>query len=149
MSENNDPLRAFGNTYGVDMRYDFNDDGTVDILIDESGDIRLVGGDVNQSIEVRRQNAIQQIILRLLTRGQSLVDENGNAVNFGSDLHSLTGAKGNDLNKLAVRAYVISCLQDYAWIEAISRIDVEFSITLGIKLIDDSQIIEEIINLGG
>lgn len=153
MSE--DPLRAFGNTYGIDMRYDFKSDGTVDLLIDESGDIRLVGGTVAELIEVRRQNAIQQIVLRLLTRKNSLLDENGNAISFGSELHSLAGAKNTNLNKLVIRAYVMSCLQDYAWLEMITRIDVEFptagvvQITLGIKLIDDSEIIEEIITLGG
>lgn len=153
MSE--DPLRAFGNTYGIDMRYDFRNDGTVDLLIDESGDIRLVGGTVTELIEVRRQNAIQQIILRLLTPKDFLSDEKRNVFPFGSDLHSLVGNKDTDLNKLAVRAYVISCLQDYVWLEMITRIDVEFltsgvlQITLGIKLIDDSEIIEEIITLGG
>ena len=153
MSE--DPLRAFGNIYGKDMRYDFKNDGTVDLLIDESGDIRLVGGTISEIIEVRRQNAIQQVILRLLTRKDSLLDEDGNAISFGSDLHSLVGEKATDLNKLAVRAYVVSCLRDYAWLEMITRIDVDFptpgviKITLGIKLIDDSQIIEEIITLGG
>lgn len=152
MSE--DPLRAFGNVYGKDMRYDFKRDGIVDLMIDESGDIQLVGGTMEEVIEVRRQNAIQQIFLRLLTAKDSLLDEKGNAISFGSDLHSLGGDKATDLNKLAVRAYVISCLKDFVWLELITRIDVEFptpgvvQIILGIKLIGDSQIIEETINLG-
>lgn len=150
-----DPLRAFGNTYGIDMRYDFKSDGTVDLMIDESGDIRLVGGTVAELIEVRRQNAIQQIVLRLLTRKDSLLDENGNAISFGSELDGMAGSKSTNLNKLVVRAYVMSCLQDYAWLEMITRIDVDFpktglvTIILGIKLIDDSEIIEETIQLGG
>lgn len=153
MSE--DPLRNFGNTYGIDMRYNFKSDGTVDLMIDESGDIRLVGGDLTEVIEVRRQNAIQQVVLRLLTRKDSLLDENGNAISFGSELGSLVGNKNTNLNRLAVRAYVMSCLQDYAWLEMITRIDVDFpttgviNIILGIKLIDDSEIIEETIQLGG
>ena len=142
-------------TFGKDIAYSFNNDGTIDLEIDDSGDIKLVGGDINDSYNIRRENAIQQIKLRLLTRKNSLLDENGNAINFGSDLHSTAGEKDNNLSKLAVRAYVINCIQDYVWIEAISKIDVDFpepgiaSVTIGIKLIDDSQLIEVTTGLGG
>ena len=153
--ENQDSLDAFGKTYGVDMMYDFKKDGTVDLLIDESGDIRLVGGDASELIAVRRKNAIQQIILRILTPRESLVNEEGNTVGFGSDVYSLIGQKDTELNKMAVRAYVLAALRDYDWIETITKIDVIFpnrdtmSITIGIKLIDDNSIIEQEIQLGG
>ncbi len=152
--ENDDPLYAFGKTYGIDMQYDFNKDGTVDLLIDESGDIRLVGGVASELIEIRRKNAVQQIILRILTPRESLVDEEGNTVGFGSDLYSLIGQKDTDLNKMAVRAYILAALQDYDWIETITKIDIEFpnrdtmSVTVGFKLIDDNSVIEQIIELG-
>ena len=156
MSENNgnDPLKAFGFGYGIDMQYDINLDGTVDILIDETGDIRLVGGTITDVFEQRRKNAIQQIVLRILTPFGSLLDEEGNPVGFGSDLHSLIGQKDTDLNKLAIRAYILSCLSDYEFIESVVGIDVDFStsgvasITLKIKLLGDDQLIEETIELG-
>ena len=142
-------------TYGIDIGYNFKDDGTVDLAVDESGDILLVGGTPGETREIRRKNAIQQIKLRILTNRKTLVDENGRSVEFGSDLYTLSGAKNNDLNKLAVKAYVISCLKDYAWIEAITKIDVDIpetgtvTVQLGIKLIDDNEIIEETINVSG
>lgn len=151
MSEENDPLKAFGLSYGIDLQYDFNEDGVVDLLIDETGDIRLAGGTLAETLEVRRKNAIQQIYLRILTARQSLVD----APTFGSDLHSLIGAKNTDLNKMAVRAYVLSCLAGYPYLERIVDIEVGFprasvmSIKLRIKLIDDDKLIEEEITLGG
>lgn len=152
--ENDDSLYAFGKTYGIDMQYDFNSDGTVDLLIDESGDIRLVGGVASELIEIRRKNAVQQIILRILTPRESLVDQEGNTVRFGSDVYSLIGQKDSELNKMAVRAYILAALQDYDWIETITKIDVDFpnrdtmSITVGFKLIDDNSVIEQIIELG-
>ena len=106
MSENN-------RTYGIDIAYDFKNDGTVDIAIDDSGDIALVGGTAVDTKELRRKNAIQQVILRILTRNQSLLNEEGKRIEFGSALHTLKGAKNSEINQLAVKAYIISCLQDY------------------------------------
>lgn len=149
--EEDDELRAFGAGYGIDMQYDFNVDGTVDLLIDETGDIRLVGGTVSDSMEVRRKNAIQKIVLSVLTPLGALQS----GPTFGSNLHSLVGSKDTDLTKMAVRAYVLSCLADYPYLERVVDIVVGFpksgvmTITLKIKLIDDSTIIEEMITLGG
>jgi len=153
--ENSDPLYAFGKTYGIDMQYDFNQDGTVDLLVDESGDIRLVGGVASELIEIRRKNAVQQILLRILTPRETLVDEEGNTVGFGSDVYTLVGQKDTSLNKMAVRAYILAALQDYDWIETITKIDVDFpdrdkmSLTIGFKLIDDNAVIEQMIEFGG
>ena len=142
-------------TYGIDIGFNFKNDGTVDLAVDESGDILLIGGSQSDTRELRRKNAIQQIKLRILTNNNSLLDENGRTIEYGSDLYSLRGAKDTELNRLAVKAYIISCLKDYVWIEAITKIEVEIPTTgviavqLGIKLIDDNEVIEETISIGG
>jgi len=154
MSEENDVFNTLTKTYGKDIRYDFKNDGTVDFVISPSGDIQLVGGSSSDDIEVRRQNAIQQIILRLLTPVNSLTDENGVPLPFGSNLYSLIGQKDTGLNRMAVRTYILYALSDYSWIEQILAIDVNFQnngvmeVILRYKLIDDNEIIEQTLEYG-
>lgn len=154
MSENPDELKAFGRTYGKDMQYDFNTDGTVDLVISPSGDIQLIGGTITDEITKRRKNAVQQIILRLLTPAKSLTDENGVPITYGSDLHTLVGQKNNEINRMAVRTYILSALSDYEWIEVVTGIDVNFTtegvmeVVLRYKLINDEEIIEQILEYG-
>ena len=154
MSENPDELKAFGRTYGIDMQYDFKNDGTVDLVISPTGDIQLIGGSLTDEITKRRENAIQQIILRLLTPAKTLTDENGVPITFGSNLYTLTGEKNNEINRMAVRTYILSALADYDWIEVVTAIDVKFTtdgvmeIILRYKLINDEEIIEQILEYG-
>ena len=149
MSENND--ESFG--YGIDIGYDFNKDGSVDFTISDSGDIQLVGGSSTENISKKRKNAIQQIILRIITPFGGLVDQEGQTIPFGSDLINMIGAKDTELNRNVMKAYVLSCLQDYQAIEAIVNIGVVFptpgvtSIELKIKLKDDDEILFETINI--
>lgn len=150
MSQNNDN-ETFG--YGVDIGYDFNKDGSIDFKISDSGDIQLVGGSSTENISVKRKNAIQQIILRIITPFGSMVDHDSKSIPFGSDIPAMVGAKDTDLNRTVMKAFVLSCLQDYNAIEAIVNINVIFPssgitiIELKIKLKDDDEILFETINL--
>lgn len=150
MSQNNE---SFG--YGKDVGYEFNSDGSVDFAISDSGDLLLVGGDSDDSISLKRQNARQQILLRIITPFGSLQNHEGQTVPFGSEIPSMIGAKDTELNKRVMQAYVLSCLQGYQALEAILAIDVEFPspgvsrITLKIKLKDDDEILFETIDLSG
>ena len=141
--------------YGKDIKYDINGDGIIDISVSDSGDIAVVGGDGETDLETRRKNAIQQIILRIITPFGSLKDETGTPIEYGSNVHSLIGEKHNAVNEMIMRAYILACLSDYAPLEAILQLDIKFpepnlaKITLGIKLKDDNQVLFETIELGG
>ncbi len=140
--------------YGKDIGYKFETDGTVDFALSESGDISLVGGESTDSISQKRKNAIQQIILRIITPFGTLKDEEGKTIPFGSELPNMIGLKDTELNRHIMKAYVLSCLQDYNAIEAILDIDVSFPddgvarINLKIKLKDDTEILFETITIG-
>lgn len=142
---------SFG--YGIDIGYDFNKDGSIDFAISDSGDISLVGGSSTENMSKKRKNAIQQIILRIITPFNSMVDHEGQTIPFGSDLPNMIGAKDTGLNRNVMKAYVLSCLQDYQAIEAIVNLDVTFptpgvtSVELKIKLKDDDEILYETINI--
>ena len=150
MSQNND---SFG--YGIDIGYDFKSDGSIDFTISDSGDISLVGGSSTDIISKKRKNAIQQIVLRIITPFSSMVDHNGETIPFGSEFPNMVGVKDTNLNRTVMKAYVLSCLQDYRAIEAILNIDVSFpsrgviNIKLTIKLKDDDEILFETITIGG
>ena len=141
--------------YGIDIGYTVNREGIIDFEVSESGDIRIIGAGEGEAISEKRKNAIQQIILRILTPYGSIPDENGRPTAFGSELHSMIGMKDTDLNKMAIQAYVMSCLQDYQALESIHEIRVDFispgtiQIKLGIKLKDDDEILFETFNIGG
>lgn len=139
--------------YGTDIKYKLNKDGTIDLEIGDSGDLVVVGGSTNEAMSIKRQNAIQAIILRIITPKGSLTDQNDEVIGFGSNLYDMIGNKNTDINRLAVKAYVMSCLQDYEAIEIIYDIGVTFtleviSIKLVLKLKDDSEIITETVEVG-
>ena len=150
MSQEDD---GFG--YGIDIGYTINRGGIIDFEISESGDIRIIGAGEGEAISEKRKNAIQQIILRILTPYGTISDENGRPIAFGSELHSMVGMKDTDLNKMAIQAYVMSCLQDYQALESIHEIRVDFvtpgviQIKLAIKLKNDNEILFETFNIGG
>jgi len=152
MSENNND-ETFG--YGIDIGYDFKADGSIDFSISDSGDISLVGGSSTDTMAKKRKNALQQIMLRIITPFSSMVDHKGETVPFGSEFPNMVGVKDTNLNKTVMKAYVLSCLQDYRAIEAILNIDVTFpfrgviNIKLTIKLKDDDEILFETISIGG
>ena len=144
-----------GYGYGIDIGYVINREGIIDFEISESGDIRIIGAGEGEAISEKRKNAIQQIILRILTPYGTVFDENGRPIAFGSELHSMIGMKDTDLNRMAIQAYVMSCLQDYAALEAITEITVDFiregiiQIKLGVKLKDDNEILFETFTICG
>ncbi len=150
MSQEDD---GFG--YGIDIGYVVNREGIIDFEISDSGDIRIIGAGEGEAISEKRKNAIQQIILRILTPYGTINDENGRPIAFGSELHSMIGIKNTDLNKMAIQAYVMSCLQDYHALESIHKIQVDFvasgtmQIGLAIKLKDDNEILFETLTIGG
>jgi len=152
MSQNNND-DSYG--YGVDIGYEFKPDGSVDFKISDSGDIALVGGDGDDPLSQRRKNAIQQIILRIITPFGGITDQGGNAVPFGSEIQSMIGAKNTSINRHVMKAYILTCLQDYQALEAILNIDVHFTTTgaceikLMLKLKDDDKILYETITIGG
>lgn len=138
-----------GPGYGVDVGYEFKLDGSVDLLIDESGDIRLVGGVEGDSTSLKRENARQQIILRLLTALGVIRTVDGKAVNYGSLLHTAIGFKDTAMNKLMIRAFVIQALFGYEAIEKVVGLGVtvgrsgELVIKLQVSLKNDEEILEE------
>lgn len=143
-----------GYGYGKDIKYRITSDGIIDLDLSDSGDISLVGGGTDDSISIKRKNAVQTIVLRILTPFGSLANEEGQSIPYGSDLWGMIGAKNTDLNRMVARAYILSCLQDYEAIESIVGIDVEFpesgvmKIGLTIKLKDDDEILFETITIG-
>ena len=149
MSQNTD---SYG--YGVDIGYKFNPDGSIDFNISDSGDIALVGGSPEETMDKKRKNAIQQIILRIITPFGGLSDESGNPIPFGSEIQGMIGAKDTSLNRQVMKAYVLTCLQGYNVIEAILNIEVVFpqsgicEIKLMIKLKDDDKVLYETITIG-
>lgn len=114
MSLSND---RFG--YGIDIGLTFSDEGQIDLLIDETGDIGLIGGDGDSSITQKVQNVFQQIKIRLSTPFKSLKDENNIATDIGSELHKLIGAKRTEMNVMLIKSYILNSLIDLQFFEAI------------------------------
>lgn len=118
MSSNEDnPDSRFG--YGIDIGLLFTEDGEIDLLIDETGDIGLVGGDGDADITIKVQNVFQQIKIRLLTPTGSLLDERGNSINIGSELGDMIGKKFVEFNAMILKSYIIAALSDMEVIESI------------------------------
>ena len=125
MSTNpNDP--RYG--YGIDIALKFDDDGQIDLIVDETGDLATVGGSGDADISIKIQNIFQQMKIRLSTPVGSLFDENGNIVPIGSQLATLIGNKMNDMNALLLKNYTMMALDG---LEAIDSI-------LDVRLIVDS-----------
>ena len=149
MSQNTD---SYG--YGVDIGYTFRRERSIDFEISDSGDIALVGGSPEENMDKKRKNAIQQIVLRILTPFGGLSDESGSPIPFGSEIQAMIGAKDTSLNRQVMKAYVLTCLQDYRAIEAILNIEVIFpksgvcEIKIMIKLKDDDKVLYETITIG-
>lgn len=137
-----------GDGYGKDIGYVIGADGSIDIELGDSGDINIIGGIGTDALSVKRKNAIQQVILRLLTPAGSLLDQHGNPIAYGSDLPSMVGAKNTELNKLVMKAYIMLALQDYNYVESILKIDIDISekgvtaITVAVKFYGDNEIAE-------
>lgn len=113
-SNNNGP---YG--YGIDIALLFDKDGEVDLIVDETGDLAIVGGDGNTEMTVKVQMVIQQIKIRLATPIGTLFDGNGDIVPIGSNLHLLVGTKYTESNVLLIKNYIIMALADLATLESI------------------------------
>lgn len=105
--------------YGIDIAIKFDAEGEVDLKVDSTGDLALVGGDGDAELSIRVQNAMQQISIRLSTPFNSLTDENGNQIPLGSSLHTSIGEKQTDLNILLIKSFILSALADLQFIDQI------------------------------
>ena len=104
-----------GEGYEEDIKYAISVDGTVDFVVGPGGDIEIVGGRKGDPIEQKRANAIQQIILRILTPLGTVRDQDGNPTYYGSYLTTLIGEKQTELTNMIFRAYVMWCLSDFEY----------------------------------
>lgn len=105
--------------YGIDIKLLYRSEGTIDIDVDETGDLALVGGDGDASILVKVENVIQQMAIRLQTPFGSLKDEYGNSIDIGSNLHELVGGKNSDLTAMIMKQYILAAIADLSFIKAI------------------------------
>lgn len=105
--------------YGIDIAIKFDAEGEVDLKVDTTGDIALVGGDGDAELSIKVMNAIQQINIRLTTPFNSLKDEKGNQIPLGSNLHTSIGEKQTDLNVLLIKSFVMSSIADLQFIDQI------------------------------
>lgn len=120
MSNNSSNNGHYG--YGVDLKLQFKNDGTIDLAISETGDIDIVGGSGQANQDVKIQNALQQMKLVLITPAGSNLDENGNPIPYGSNLLSTIGRKLNELNNLVIKQFVISSLYTLEFIDSIKNV---------------------------
>lgn len=105
--------------YGIDIGLKFSLEGEIDLAIDDSGDLAIVGGTGTDELPVRVQNAMQQIRIRLQTPFEGLKDENGNPLSIGSELAKLVGKKITDLNIMLMKSYIIAAIADLYFINGI------------------------------
>lgn len=105
--------------YGIDIKLLYNSEGTIDLDVDETGDLALVGGDGEADILVKVENIIQQMAIRLQTPFGGLKDEYGESIDLGSNLHELVGGKNSDINALIIKTYIMNALVDLSSIKAI------------------------------
>jgi hypothetical protein len=105
--------------YGIDIGLKFSLEGEIDLDVDDSGDIAIVGGDGTEDITIKAQNAMQQIRIRLQTPFESLKDEEGNALSIGSQLAELVGKKKTDTSVMLLKSFIIAAISDLQFIQSI------------------------------
>lgn len=109
--------------YGKDLKVTFTLEGEMDLVISASGDLDLVGGDEDDAIEVRVEQAVQQIKIRIMTPFGSLKDENDVPITLGSNLLLAIGSNMRDESVLMFKSFISSSLASLPFIEQVNAID--------------------------
>jgi hypothetical protein len=140
-----------------DFGISFKGDGSIDLGISSTGDLRVVGGNEEDDIKVKKELVLQDIRMALITPFGSLPDPNDStgetSLNFGNIAFDYLGK--SQIADMIIGSCIYSAVILVNGVEDILGMDLEkvtedgkIKVRLQIKVTDDEDILDTIVVVG-